>query len=121
VTALGDTLFPPASLSASLAQDFSSNSHYLLRLRILHPATALITSVLMAFFFAEIWRSANKSLQRFVQVVSFIFAFQLVLGALNVVLLAPMWLQMVHLLTADVLWIAVVLLAVTWLSTQGAR
>jgi heme A synthase len=121
VAALGDTLFPAVPLGSSFAHDFSSKSHYLLRLRILHPAMAVIATVLVARFLARIWRSANKSLYRLAVVVSLVFLFQLALGALNVVLLAPMWLQIMHLLTADVLWITLVLLATKWLSTQGAR
>ena len=121
VTALGDTLFPAASLGSAFAQDFSSRSHYLLRLRILHPATAVIATMLVAWFVARIRRSGNKSLRNLAVVVSLIFLFQLALGLLNVALLAPMWLQIVHLLTADVLWTTLVLLATKWLSTQGAR
>jgi len=117
VTALADTLFPAASLGSSLAQDFSSNSNYLLRLRILHPAMAVIAAVLMAWLFAAIWRSANNSLRNLALVASLIFLVQLMLGVLNVVLLAPMWLQLTHLLTADILWITIVLLATEWLST----
>jgi heme A synthase len=120
VAALGDTLFPAASLSSSFAQDFSSKSHYLLRLRILHPATAVIATVLIPWFLASTWRSANKSLQRLAIVVSLIFLLQLTLGVLNIVLLAPIWLQMLHLLTADVLWTTLVLLAAKSLSSQGA-
>jgi heme A synthase len=111
VTALGNTLFPAASLGSSFAQDFSSESHYLLRLRILHPAAAMITTVLIARCLAGIWRSQNKSLRSLAMVTSLIFLFQLALGVFNVVLLAPMWLQIIHLLTADVLWITLVLLA----------
>jgi len=70
---------------------------------------------------ARIWRSPNKSLHNLAVVVRLIFLFQLALGVFNVVLLAPMWLQIVHLLTADVLWVTLVLLATKWLSTQGAR
>lgn len=120
VAALGDTLFPAASLSSSFVQDFSSKSHYLLRLRILHPATALIATVLIAWFLARTWRSANKPLRKLAMVVSLILLFQLTLGVLNIVLLAPIWLQMLHLLTADVLWTTLVLLAATWISSQGA-
>ena len=36
---------------------------------------------------------------------------QLAAGLLNVALLAPVWMQLVHLLLADLLWIALVLLA----------
>jgi heme a synthase len=121
VAALGDTLFPAASLGSSLAQDFSSKSHYLLRLRILHPAKIVMATALMAWLLARIWRSPNKSLHNLAVVVGLIFLFQLALGVFNVVLLAPMWLQIAHLLTADVLWVTLVLLVTKWLSTQGAR
>ncbi len=121
VTALGDTLFPAASLGSSFVQDFSSKSHYLLRLRILHPATTVIATALMAGILARIWRSPNKSLHNLAVVVGLIFLFQLALGVFNVVLLAPMWLQIAHLLTADVLWVTLVLLVTKWLATQGAR
>ena len=117
-TALGDTLFPVVSLGSAFAQDFSSKGHYLLRLRILHPAAAVIAMVLIAWLLAGIWTSENKSLQTLAAVVSLIFLFQLALGVLNVVLLAPMWLQIIHLLTPDVLWIVVLLLAMKRLSTQ---
>ncbi len=36
---------------------------------------------------------------------------QLAAGLLNVVLLAPIWMQMMHLLVADLVWIAYVLMA----------
>ena len=39
------------------------------------------------------------------------------LGLLNVVLLAPTWMQLVHLLLADLLWLALVGLAATTLAT----
>src|SRR5262249_14908310 len=42
LAALGDTLFPAKSLQSSLQQDFSSASFYLLRIRFLHPLSAVI-------------------------------------------------------------------------------
>jgi heme A synthase len=41
---------------------------------------------------------------------------QLILGLLNVTLLAPVWLQMVHLLVADLVWISLVLLSLAMFS-----
>jgi cytochrome c oxidase assembly protein subunit 15 len=38
-------------------------------------------------------------------------ALQLIAGGMNVVLLAPVWLQLAHLLLADAVWIAYVFLA----------
>src|SRR5215467_9065385 len=42
LAALGDTIFPRATLRDALVQDFSSNTHVLLRLRTLHPLAAVI-------------------------------------------------------------------------------
>jgi hypothetical protein len=52
--------------------------------------------------------------------VAILAASQAALGALNVALLAPVWLQLVHLLVADLLWMAVVLLAAAALAPGGA-
>ena len=42
---------------------------------------------------------------------AYLAGLQLAIGALNVALLAPVWMQLVHLLVADALWIACVLLS----------
>jgi heme A synthase len=39
-------------------------------------------------------------------------------GFTNVLLLAPVWMQMIHLVLADVLWIGYVLLAASSLQTK---
>jgi heme A synthase len=43
---------------------------------------------------------------------------QIALGAINVILLAPIWLQMMHLLVADVFWIPLVLASADLLFTD---
>jgi cytochrome c oxidase assembly protein subunit 15 len=45
---------------------------------------------------------------------------QLLAGLANVALLAPVWMQVVHLLLADLLWIAFVLMAVRSLARAAA-
>jgi heme a synthase len=45
LASLGDTIFPVGSLRRALMQDFSSTSHVLLRLRLLHPVAAAIGSL----------------------------------------------------------------------------
>jgi heme a synthase len=45
---------------------------------------------------------------------------QLSAGVINVFLLAPIWLQLVHLLLADAIWITLVLLAADALSFREA-
>jgi heme A synthase len=121
VTALGDTLFPASSLTSSLARDFSSNSHYLLRLRIMHPAMALVAPIFLTWVIAAVWRSPNKFLRCLAGMAGIALLLQLTLGALNVVLLAPIWLQIVHLFVADILWINVVLLLAESLTESPPR
>jgi cytochrome c oxidase assembly protein subunit 15 len=48
--------------------------------------------------------------------VALLAGLQAALGGLNVLLLAPVWLQLVHLLVADLLWMALVLLAASVLA-----
>lgn len=111
VAALGDTLFPHGSLSAALEADLSPTSHLLIRLRLLHPFFAVIAAGALMFGAPRMARGRGPAAVRIARVVAIASAVQLGLGALNVALLAPIWMQMVHLLVADVVWIAFVLLS----------
>ncbi len=106
VAALGNTLFPVRTLAEGLQQDFSPTSHFLLRLRVLHPILGVGVGVLVAVLAAlTAFRSGAQ------HVVLSLVILQVFCGFANLLLLAPVWLQLVHLLLADSLWIAVVLLA----------
>lgn len=111
LAALGDTLFPASSLGAALQQDFSSTSTWLLRWRWTHPTIAFLASVFLIWLLV---RAAQHSVhwdnRRLSALVLVLLAAQYVLGVLDVVMLAPVWLQVVHLLGADVLWSALVVL-----------
>jgi heme A synthase len=109
IAALGDTLFPAASLAQGFHEDFSAAANFLLRLRILHPVCAVLAALYFAGTSILILRSRHSRLAICVLVLSLA---QLSAGAINVVLLAPVWMQITHLLLADSLWIALVLLAV---------
>ncbi len=112
IAALGDTLFPSASLGAGVQQDFSSASNVLLRLRIVHPFLAILGAAYIIWAAAGWLKrsryegSARQSSMRVVAVT----IFQLIVGAVNLSLLAPVWMQLFHLLIADVLWISLVVL-----------
>jgi len=111
IAALGDTLFPPASLGAALAQEISATSHFLIRLRLLHPAIALATAVVLILVALRLPRlSARPAARPWGLAVLVLTSFELAAGLVNVVLLAPIWLQLVHLLLADLLWISLLLL-----------
>jgi cytochrome c oxidase assembly protein subunit 15 len=110
VTALGDMLFPSNSLMAGVQRDLSSESPLLLRLRVAHPAIAIAGAafaIWMALAFLRDIRldSGRKAAMRVIG----LFTLQLFVGAANLTLLAPLWMQLIHLLMADLVWIAVVL------------
>jgi len=110
VAALGDTLFPATSLRSSLAQDFSSGAPALLHLRVVHPIVAVIASAYVLWvIFKTVLRQTRPSRTAIVLVTLF-FA-QIVIGIVNVLLLAPVWLQILHLCVADLLWIVLVIVS----------
>jgi heme A synthase len=112
VAALGDTLYPARSLLAGLAQDISPTAHVLVRLRLLHPLLAMAGTLAVAFAAGRVVASIEEPLaRRWAYATAALALVQVGVGLLNVILLAPVWMQIVHLLLADLLWIALVLLA----------
>ena len=107
LASLGDTMFPADSLRHAVMQDFSSSSHILLRLRVLHPIAAVIGSIYVLWLLQTFWRKQERS--AWVSLLTITLTGQLALGAMNVILLAPVWLQMTHLLAAEIFWILLVL------------
>jgi heme A synthase len=117
VTALGDTLFPSGSLVEGLQQDVSPTAHFLIRLRVIHPFIAIIMGVYLAATVLQIVLSRRDFiLGRLAVILAGVFLLQTGLGVLNVVLLAPVWMQLVHLLVADLVWISLVLFSAQALS-----
>jgi cytochrome c oxidase assembly protein subunit 15 len=111
LAALGDTLFPAQSLNSALTQDFAAGSNWLVRWRWTHPSVAFLASVFLIWLLVRAARRTafwdNRSLSAIVLVL---LAAQYILGVLDVVLLAPVWMQIAHLLGADALWAALVVL-----------
>ncbi len=112
LAALGDTLFPAHSLESALAQDFSTRSAWLLRWRWTHPTLAFLACVFLIWLVVRATKQRTPWDNRGLSVlVLALLAAQYVLGVLDVVWLAPVWLQILHLLGADALWAALVVLA----------
>lgn len=111
LAALGDTLFPANSLASALANDFSAGSTWLVRWRWTHPTVAFLASIFLIWLLVRAAQRTGPWDNRVLSaLVLLLLAAQYVLGVLDVVLLAPVWLQVVHLLGADVLWAALVVL-----------
>jgi len=111
VSALGATLFPVTSLAEGLKQDLSPTAHVLIRLRFFHPLIAIGVSglLILTAFFARSRRPGND-VKRWSTALVALVLIQLGAGAVNLLLHAPIWLQLVHLLLSDFVWIALVLL-----------
>jgi heme A synthase len=122
VAALGDTLFPAQTLGEALAADLSSTSHLLIRLRVLHPALAVAVGLALA---ATAWRlpldPGDRRGRLAARAVVLVTLAQLAAGFVNVLLLAPVAMQLLHLLLADLLWMAYVVLAASSLGARPSR
>jgi cytochrome c oxidase assembly protein subunit 15 len=121
IAALGDTLFPATSLAAGVRDDFAANAHFLLRLRVLHPLMAVAAGAYLVFLPQLVDAARHgRGARRLGGAVALLSLVQLAAGSLNIVLLAPVWMQLLHLLLADALWIALVLFAAAIRSTVPA-
>jgi cytochrome c oxidase assembly protein subunit 15 len=117
IAALGDTLYPARSLAAGLAQDFDPAASIFLRLRLLHPAIAACAAAWLLFYGVSSARR-RPGVRRAAWIMLGFLGAQVLAGATNLLLLAPGWLQMVHLLLADLLWISLVLLCAETLAVH---
>ena len=103
VTALGDTLFPKTEIGLAVAP----TAHFLERLRVVHPVVAILTGLYIVLAAAIARRlRPGRATEKLSRLLVVLFAVQLCAGAINVVLLAPVWMQLLHLLLADLVWIA---------------
>jgi heme A synthase len=118
IAALGDTLFPAVSLTAGLAQDWDPSANVFLRLRGLHPVIAVGAGVWLIFYAIS---SANRwpDVRTRAWMLGAAVGAQIFAGVVNLLLLAPIWMQMVHLLLADLLWISLVLLCASVLAVRA--
>jgi heme A synthase len=116
VTALGDTLFPASTLAAGVRDDLSATSHFLVRLRVVHPALAV--AVGLALLVAAPLLAARTpegplpppSSEKVANLITSLVLLQWAVGIATVLLLAPIWLQLLHLLLADLTWMALIIL-----------
>ena len=115
VAALADTLFPSPSLQAALASDFAASSPLLVRMRWIHPAAAAVGLCCVLWLVMRVRSPLSR-------IVAGLLALQFLLGVIDVLLLAPAWMQIVHLLGADLYWVALVVLAaqIMWPRSSGS-
>ncbi len=119
ITALGDTLFRPNSVGEGVIHEIINPSHFLMSLRIYHPIFAVIVAIYTVF---TAWSLTNKNSSSIQKKLTFsitgIFILQIFIGFINIALLAPVWMQIIHLLIADIAWIFCVLFCSQALSEE---
>jgi heme A synthase len=108
IAALGDTLFPAASVASGMRQEFSQTASALLRLRVVHPVLAVVGGAVLVAAAVAAMRSGSAPAIRMGGILVGLVSVQLGAGMANIALLAPVWMQIVHLLLADLLWVALV-------------
>src|SRR5579862_5139846 len=118
LAALGDTLFPASSLRVAFAQDFAQGSPWLLRLRGVHPVSAVVAAIFVLWLVGQARRAGSSGLAGLVVAL---LGFQFALGLADVLLLAPVWMQILHLLGADLYWVALVTLAAVVVWPKGVE
>jgi cytochrome c oxidase assembly protein subunit 15 len=121
VAALGDTLFPARSLAEGLASDLSSSAHVFLRIRTWHPVAAVIVACYLVVVSSLAASRGEKRLRPLGNDVSRLVVVQIAAGLLNVWLLAPIFMQLLHLLLADVLFISLVRLTAASLDADAGE
>jgi heme A synthase len=119
---LGDTLFPVTTLSQGLRQDFSPTAHFLIQLRLYHPLIAVVVGAYLLLMAGlcniKQPRPAGRGLAG---VLLGIYLTQLAVGVINVLLLAPIWMQLLHLFLSDLILITLVLFMATVFARPQAQ
>lgn len=123
IAALSTMIFPIGTLAEGVVQDFSATSNILLRLRLLHPITAMLTSVFIIFLTGWLAkeRSSVGGVSRWSNILSILILAQIAFGAATLLTLAPILMQLGHLLLADAVWISYVLFSAGFLSAEKAE
>jgi heme A synthase len=120
IAALATMIFPAGTIAEGLAADFSPTSHMLLRLRFLHPITAILVSVFLIFLTGWLAKETGKDkcVTKWSNVISLLVLVQLAVGAATLLTHSPIVMQLLHLFLVDAIWLSFVLLGANVLSGE---
>ena len=122
IAALSSMIFPSGTITEGFAKDFSATSHMLLRIRPLHPILAVGSVIFLVFWAGRL--KGSKTLTpagtRLATALSALAMLQLAVGAVTLLTLGPILMQLGHLLLADAVWIVFVLLSLHLLCQEAA-
>lgn len=113
VTSLADTLFPPSTFTETMNEWIDPTAHVLQRLRPYHPFFAIAFGLAIIAYLDHFFNpmtERGKKLKTWIKALIFV---QFGLGMLNIVLHVPLYMQITHLLIAELIWITAIFLAFT--------
>lgn len=117
VAALGDTLFPSTTFAEGIRIETEAAASALLRLRLAHPVLA-VASAAYLIFIALKWLRVHAETQTQARLLLSLTIVQVVAGSLNVLLLAPVWMQMLHLFLATLVWLSLLMMGLETRTSQ---
>jgi cytochrome c oxidase assembly protein subunit 15 len=104
LAALSTSLFPSEALWEGVVDDIAHNTHWIVRYRILHPVLATLLSAVMLYVcFLKYKKTNSQALKVFIKLL-FVGA---LFGASTLIMLYPLWMKLVHLALAHILFLAV--------------
>lgn len=112
IAALANTLFPAFSLSEGFQADWNANSHFLVRLRGLHPLMGLLfggSIALTAWLSIQLQKPGQTALQFRSRALAIVTGVGILFGISTLLLLSPIWMKLSHLFLAHSIWILIVL------------
>jgi protoheme IX farnesyltransferase len=111
ISALGDTLYPASDHLQVKQQALLPTANTVMKARPVHPYTAVVVAMFLCLSAGLLNHLRPSPLtRRWAYGVWVMLGAQMMIGLLNIGLLAPIWMQLVHLLAAQLLWICLVLL-----------
>lgn len=114
ISALGNTLFPAESLMSGMTAHKDMAAHFLERLKVIHPVLAVVVGLgAVTYIQTRLSREGKiPSMEsRWGNITCLLILLNLGLGVLDVILLAPTWLSLTHLVFADAIWVSFVIFA----------
>lgn len=112
LAALSNMLFPSTSIAEGIAKDFSATSNVILRLRLSHPILSIVTAVYLVFLAGWLKARAGDAadVRWWSGTLSLLVIVQVAFGAVTLLTLGPIVMQLGHLFLADAVWIAMVMM-----------
>lgn len=120
LNAIGDAVFPPDLIESGAVDKYGPAAPLLLRLRVIHPVVAVVGGIFVGWVAVRLSTKGTERAKRLSFVVTVIIFSQMFVGIANIFLLTPLFMQVTHLMIADLLWITFVVFGATVIEQEPA-